>query len=185
MAKTDVYGDKFTTPVGRLSYPSVFEKAKSLEEGKEGKYEATLYISKSIDISAIRKLVEEIGKKAFGDEYLTKSKFKKPILDGDELDDVNGKGHWVIRTRTGKRPVVCDKNRQEILDKEEIYGGVWARLNVTPGSYDLPTSKGVTFYLNAVQKVKDDEPFGGGRVTAEDAFADMAIEEPQGVEENF
>lgn len=174
-----VFGAKLTTPTGRVSFPYVFEKAKSMEAGKEGKYEITLYIPKSEDISHIRKTLENVCKEAFGAKFVSLEKLKHPpIKDGDEKDPSDpAYGHWIIRAKSSKRPVVVDGSRSNIESKEAIYGGCFGRINVTPASYSIPTGFGVTLYLNAVQKVKDGERFGGGGVSAEEVFESLSVEE--------
>lgn len=179
----NVLGTKFTTPTGRISFPYLFEKAKSLDSEKEGKYEVTLYIPKSEDISALRANLEKVCREAFGAKFQSLEKLKHPpIKDGDEKDASDpAYGHWIIRAKSSKRPVVVDASRANIESKEAVYGGCYGRINVTPGSYAIPTSWGVTLYLNAVQKVKDGERFGGGGVSAEDVFEALA----ESQEDNF
>jgi hypothetical protein len=174
-----VFGDKMTTPTGRISFPYVFEKATSLEAGKEGKYEVTLYIPKTEDISKLRANLEKVCREAFGAKFQSLEKLKHPpIKDGDEKDPSDpAYGHWIIRAKSAKRPLVVDASRTQIESKEDIYGGCYGRINVTPASYSIPTSWGVTLYLNAVQKVKDGSRFGGGGVSAEEAFEALAVEE--------
>ena len=174
-----VFGDKMTTPTGRVSFPYVFEKATSLEAGKEGKYEITLYIPKSEDISALRKNLEKVCREAFGAKFQSLEKLKHPpIKDGDDKDPSDpAYGHWIIRAKSSKRPVVVDASRSPIDSKEAIYGGCFGRINVTPASYAIPTGWGVTLYLNALQKVKDGDRFGGGGVSAEEVFEALAVEE--------
>jgi hypothetical protein len=171
-----VFGEKMTTPTGRVSFPYVFEKAKAMEAGKEGKYEITLYIPKSEDISKLRANLEKVAKEAFGAKFVSLEKLKHPpIKDGDEKDPSDpAYGHWIIRAKSAKRPVVVDASRSPIESKEAIYGGCYGRINITPSSYAQQTGWGVTLYLNAVQKVKDGEKFGGGGVSAEDVFEALA-----------
>jgi hypothetical protein len=184
MAK-DTYGEKFNTPVGRFSYPHVFKKGEG-KNGKDGKYEVTLLIPKATDLAPLRARLEAVGKEAFGAVWKGVDKQKNPtIRDGDEYADdkkAEGKdaevyrGMWFIRARTSKRPGVIGPDKKPIEDEEKIYGGCWGRLNVTPASYNTDGNKGVTMYLNAVQKAKDDEAFGGGAVDPNEAFD--ALEEP-------
>ena len=178
----DVYGEKFNTPVGRFSYPHVFKKAQGMD-GAEGKYEVTLLIPKTTDIADLKKRLEEVGKEAFGAAWKGVEKQKNPtIRDGDEIanekkaegkDGETFRGNWVVRPRTSRRPGVVGPDKRPIEDEEQIYGGCWGRLNVTPGSYNTSGNKGVTLYLNAVQKAKDDEAFGGGRVDPDSVFEAM------------
>ena len=173
-----VFGEKMTTPTGRVSFPYVFEKAASLEAGKEGKYEITLYIPKSEDISKLRANLEKVAKEAFGAKFQSLEKLKHPpIKDGDDKDPSDpAYGHWIIRAKSAKRPVVVDASRSPIESKEAIYGGCFGRINITPASYAIPTGWGVTLYLNAVQKVKDGERFGGGGVSAEEVFEALSVD---------
>lgn len=178
MKMGSVFGEKMTTPTGRVSFPYVFEKAASLEAGKEGKYEITLYIPKSEDISKLRANLEKVAREAFGAKFQSLEKLKHPpIKDGDDKDPSDpAYGHWIIRAKSAKRPVVVDASRSPIESKEAIYGGCFGRINITPASYAIPTGWGVTLYLNAVQKVKDGERFGGGGVSAEEVFEALSVD---------
>ena len=178
MAK-NVMGKKLITPIGRISYPFVFDKAKSMEEGKEGKYEVTLYIPKSEDISELRGEMERVAREAFGAKFVSLEKLKSPpIKDGDDKaagDPANG--HWIIRGKSSQKPLIVDGVKNRIEAKEQIYGGAYGRLNITPASFALPTQWGITLYLNAVQKVRDGERFGGGGISAEEAFEALSESE--------
>jgi hypothetical protein len=182
-----VYGSKITTPIGRFSYPFVFEKAKSLEEGKEGKYEITLYIPKSEDITPLIAECERVAREAFGAKFQGLSKLKHPpIKDGDEKGpDDPAYNCWIVRAKTNDRPLVVGPDRKLVTSKEEIYGGAYGRLSVSPASYTMSISWGITLYLNAVQKAREGERFGGGSVRAEDVFQELAHAEPLTIEENF
>ena len=182
---SSVFGEKMTTPTGRVSFPYVFEKAKSLEAGKEGKYEITLYIPKSEDISKLRANLEKVAKEAFGAKFQSLEKLKHPpIKDGDDKDPSDpAYGHWIVRAKSAKRPVVVDGSRSPIESKDALYGGCFGRINITPASYAIPTGWGVTLYLNAVQKVKDGERFGGGGVSAEEVFEALSVDSNE--DDNF
>lgn len=186
MAKA-VYGSRVVTPIGRFSYPYVFEKAKALEDGSEGKYEITLLIPKTEDIKALVAECEKVAKEAFGAKFQGLSKLKHPpIKDGDEKGPEDPAfGHWVIRAKSKDRPVICGPDRARITDKDQIYGGAWGRLSVSPASYQMSLSFGITLYLSAVQKARDGERFGGALVSPENAFEELAFAEPVSIEENF
>ena len=186
MAK-DVYGSRLTTPIGRFSYPYVFEKAKAVEEGKVGKYEVTLLIPKTEDIKPLIAACESVAKEAFGAKFQGLSKLKHPpIKDGDDKGPEDpAYGHWVIRAKSKDKPVIVGPDRRPITNKDDIYGGAWGRLLVCPASYQMPLSFGITLYLSALQKARDGERFGGNAVRAEDAFEELAFAEPVSIEENF
>lgn len=175
----NVFGQRMISPLGRFSYPHVFERAKNLSDpSKDGKFEVTLLIPKRTDISALKAAVEKVGQEAFGAKWKGQDRLTHPVIkDGDEKDDPICAGHWVIRAKSNKKPGVVGPDRNPIEDKDEVYGGCWGRISVTPGSYTQLGNWGVTLYLNNVQKVRDDEPFGGsGGVKAEDEFASYAEE---------
>jgi hypothetical protein len=195
MAK-NVYSKPFNTNIGRVSYPHVYEKGKPMEEGGEGKFELTLLIPKKEDISALRKTIDEVGKEFFGKAWEAVAKKKPAIRDGDEWANekkAEGKdaevyrGNWYIRPRTNDMPHVVGPDKKPISkDSKKFYGGCWARANVTAGSYDQKGGKGVGLYLNAVQKVRDDEPFGNAGVDPDavfDAFEEAAV--GAGSDDNF
>jgi len=90
---------------------------------------------------------------------------------------------WVVNAKTTlKAPGVVDAKMQKILDPSEIYSGVQARVALTAKAYSGSFGTGVTFYLQHVQKVKDDEQFAGGPKTT-DVFEELDIEEPVDMEE--
>ena len=178
--RKDVYGAKFTTPIGRFSYPHVFEKAKGMD-GQEGKYELTLLIPKddAEGFARVKSALESVAKEAFGPRFRGLENLKNnPIKDGDDIaedgklqgkDRESFRGHWVIRPRSGK-PVAVVNADKTAATKDDIYGGCYGRANVTPASYSAAGNWGVTLYLNAVQKWKDGERFGGGGVDPDAVF---------------
>ena len=49
---------------------------------------------------------------------------------------------------------------QVVTDPDRFYAGCWARASVRAHAYDTKGNKGVSFYLNNLQFVGDDEPLG-------------------------
>lgn len=183
--KKGIYSERLFTPIGRVSYPHVFERPPTGEDGKERKYEISLLIPKKSDISELLAAVEKVGKEAFGAKWKGHDRQTYPtVKDGDEKDDPRYHGHWVVKAKTDRRPGVVDRNGKAIEEKEDLYGGCWARASLKFGSYETLGNWGVTAYLNNVQKVRDDEPFGGDSVRAEDEFGAFA-DEAASVSDNF
>lgn len=121
-------------------------------------------------------LVTQVGKDAFGE-----SKFKKPFRDGDATDEDGDlikkgfEGHWYVQAKTKNRPGIADRNMREIIDREEVYSGAWYMASITPFAWNHDTGgKGVSFALENVLKVKDDEKFGGRRDVKE-SFAGVDL----------
>ena len=151
----------YTSTIGRLSFPSVFRPEPAMEEGKDPQYCATLIVEKADpgDLDTLRAMVEALIKEKWGNK--PPSGLKRPIRDGAEKPDVAGLGDkvWFFAARTKRKPPVVDAHKVGITDESKVYGGCYARLNVTPFIYDMPLSKGVGLALNAVQIIRDGEPF--------------------------
>ena len=83
-----------------------------------------------------------------------------------------------LTAKSGKRrPLVVDKNCQEILDPEEVYSGMIGAISVTVYPYNN-RSQGVGVQINHVQKRADGERISGGAsVSPQDAFAEYGTEE--------
>lgn len=168
-----------TTGVARLSYAHLFQPY-AYQQGQDAKYSTTILVPKTdmaakqrID-AAIQAAVQAGISEKWGGQ-------KPPILaipvyDGDGVRPSDGmpfgaecKGHWVF-TASSKQPIsVVDQSIQPILDQTQVYSGMYARVSVTFFPYNSNGKKGVGCGLNAVQKVSDGEPLGGG-VSADEAF---------------
>jgi hypothetical protein len=173
-----------TTGAARLSYANVWE-AKAAAEGEAPKYSVCVMIPKS-DAETVKNVkaaiataLEQNLNSKFGGK---KAGLKMPLRDGDELDDdgerVKGKefeGMWFFNASAKKAPIILDKNREEIIDKTEVYSGVWANVNVNFYAFDAGKSKGIAAGLNAIRKLRDDEDLGGSITvdTARGFFGDV------------
>ena len=179
MAKKQFTGVSVTTPICRLAFPALFEKRPKFgqTDASTGEYSVTMIFDKEADLSKLKNALIQAARNEFGAQVdLTKLDLKR-IRDGNTMDRDEFKGKWVVRAKTSKiQPGVVDAKLNKIIDPSEIYGGVYAHVALTAKAYELP-QKGVTFYLNHVQKVKDGEAFATG-VQAKDVFAELEITEP-------
>jgi Protein of unknown function (DUF2815) len=182
----NVYSDKLITPMGRLSYPSLFTRA--VYDGEEGKYECTLYIPKKANVQQLFDTAEAVAKLAFPEKFKGLSNLPNEVIrDGDHRDckDTNAAGCWIIRAKSKNKPDVIGP-RKENCEPDHIYGGCWARISCVIGSYNTKGSWGVTIYLNNVQKMKDDDKFGKSNTKAVDEFAEFESSESESSQEaNF
>ena len=158
------------------------------DEGKE-KYSVCVMIPKSDTATvaavkaAIEAATEEGLKTKFGGK---KAGLKKPLRDGDEKDEdgvrVKGdefKDMYFLNASGFRQPIILDKNRNEVINKSEVYSGCWANVAINFYAYDAGTSKGIAAGLNAIRKLRDDENLGGG-VSVESAkgmFEDIEDED--------
>lgn len=164
---------RFVTVEGVMSYPHVFEP--SSYEGSEPKYSCSILVPKEGSDSFIEELEalqDAAIKEAFGDK-VPRNFQRWGITDGDEKNDPTAHGNWIIKAANKQKPKVVDSDKNEILDKGEIYGGAYCRMNLQAFSYGNSTQAGVTLQLLAVQKTKDGQPFGGAAATMAAAIDDF------------
>lgn len=165
-----------TNPV-RLSYAHVWEPH-SIQGGKE-KYSVSLIIPKE-DTETIEKIEKAIdaaieqGIGKFGGKKPNKGALKLPLRDGDvEKDDAAYKDAYFVNANSLTAPQIVDGNVEPILDRSEVYSGVYARVSITFYAFNVNGNKGIACGLGNIQKIKDGEPLGGGS-SANDDFKSVA-----------
>lgn len=162
----------------RWSYVNAWE-AKSINGGTP-KYSVSLIIPKS-DAKTIEKIKAAIqaayeegqGKlKGSGKTVPTLSVLKVPLRDGDEErpDDETYAGSYFVNANSATAPGVVDADRNPILDRSEVYSGVYGRASINFYAFNSNGNKGIACGLNNLQKIRDGEPLGG-KSRAEDDFA--------------
>jgi hypothetical protein len=166
---------KVITGVVRLSYANVWEP-KSINGGAE-KYSVSLIIPKSDTktLSAINEAVNaaiEEGKGKFGGKIPNKAVLKLPLRDGDidRPDDEAYANSYFINANSNTAPQIVDRNVNPILDRSEVYSGVYARVSINFYAFNSNGNKGIACGLGNIQKIRDGEPLGG-RTNAADDFA--------------
>ena len=127
---------KVVTGLVRLSYANVWEP-KAATEGAVPKYSVSLIIPKS-DTETIAKInaaidaaIEEgIGK--FGGKKPNKAALKTPLRDGDieREDDEAYANAYFINANSTTAPQIVDTKVQPVLDRAEVYSGVYARVSI-------------------------------------------------------
>lgn len=166
------------TPVGRLSFPTLFRKRAAKGSAVE-KYSTGFVLPASAKTDpkfvAIFEEVVRVGREQFGpgfDAGVKSGKYQIPFHFGGgedkgyEPDDI-----YFNASSVTVRPKVVDASMQVVEDGDErVYGGVHGRISVTAFSYDN-VNKGVGLGLNNVQILRPGEPFNGIRVNAEDEFS--------------
>ena len=171
---------KVVTGVVRLSYANVWEP-KSINGGAE-KYSVSLIIPKSDKktISEIEKAIDNAikeGASKFGGKVPNKSTLKLPLRDGDsERDDEAYKDSFFVNANSTTAPQIVDTRVQPILDRNEVYSGVYARVSVNFYAFNSNGNKGIACGLGNIQKVRDGEPLSG-RSNAADDFTTLEDED--------
>jgi len=166
---------KVVTGVVRLSYANVWEP-KSINGGAE-KYSVSLIIPKSDTktLSAINEAVNaaiEEGRGKFGGKIPNKAALKLPLRDGDidRPDDEAYANSYFINANSITAPQIVDRNVNPILERSEVYSGVYARVGINFYAFNSNGNKGIACGLGNIQKIRDGEPLGG-RTNAADDFA--------------
>lgn len=173
---------KVVTGLVRLSYANVWEP-KAANENAQPKYSVSIIIPKS-DKETLKKIndaidaaIEEgIGK--FGGKKPNKAAIKLPLRDGDieREDDEAYKGAYFVNANSVTPPQIVDTHVQPILERSEVYSGVYARVSINFYAFNSNGNKGIACGLGNIQKVKDGEPLGS-RTNAADDFEAVAADE--------
>ncbi len=162
----------------RWIYVNAWEP-KSINGGAP-KYSVSLIIPKS-DTKTIEKIQAAIqaayeegqGKlKGNGKSVPALSVLKTPLRDGDaeRPDDEAYADSYFINANSGTAPGIVDADRNPIIDRSEVYSGVYGRASINFYAFNSNGNKGIACGLNNLQKIRDGEPLGG-KSRAEDDFA--------------
>lgn len=167
-----------TGPDTRWSYANVWEP-KSINGGTP-KYSVSLIIPKSdkVTVEKIKKAIQaayEEGQsklKGNGKTVPALSVLKTPLRDGDleRPDDEAYANSYFINANSATAPGIVDADRNTIIDRSEVYSGVYGRASINLYAFNSNGNKGIVCGLNNLQKIKDGEPLGG-KSRAEDDFA--------------
>ena len=166
-----------TGPDTRWSYVNAWEP-KSINGGAP-KYSVSLIIPKSDTktVAKIRAAIEAAyhdgeGKlRGTGKSVPALSALKTPLRDGDaeRPDDPAYAGAYFMNANSTTAPGIVDADCQRILDRSEVYSGVYGRAIVNFYAFNSNGNKGIACSLNNLQKIRDGEPLGG-KSRAEDDF---------------
>ncbi len=182
MSKNYTNPTKVITGVNtRWSYANVWD-AKSINGGTP-KFSVSLIIPKDDTITvnkikaAIQSAYEEGQSKLKGNGKTVPalSVLKTPMRDGDleRPDDEAYANSYFINANSAAAPGIVDADRQPIIDRSEVYSGVYGRASINFYAFNSNGNKGIACGLNNLQKIKDGEPLGG-KSRAEDDFATEA-----------
>ena len=168
----------------RWSYVNAWEP-KSINGGAP-KYSVSLIIptSDTKTLEKIRAAIQaayEEGQsklKGNGRSVPALSALKTPLRDGDaeRLDDEAYANSYFVNANSGTAPGIVDADRNPILERSEVYSGVYGRASINFYAFNSNGNKGIACGLNNLQKIRDGEPLGG-KSRAEDDFAEADEED--------
>lgn len=150
-------GKRVLTAPFRASFPALFEPT-SMYENQEKKYEVTMLFPRETDLKLLKKIAKAAIKEKWKNER--PSNLKIPFRKGSEKPSLEGYDDVIFAKASSKRkPKIIDQRKQPVTDPEKIYPGIWLRAVVNAYCYDTAGNKGVSFGLQHVQIVRDDESF--------------------------
>lgn len=168
--------DNIITPEFRAGFISVFRATKNAKAAPDAKakYSIRACFPPTADLTALKQQAQAVAIEKWGAGKTPKA-MRSPFRLNEELENpVAGIGDdWIIMTFSAnedRRPGLVDADRQDIIDESEVYAGAWFRAQIHAFAYDNAGNKGITFGLDNVQKMRDDDPIGGGRMPASKAF---------------
>lgn len=166
----------------RLSYAHIFETHADLNDKQ--KYSASFIIPKK-QTKTIAK-IENAFKAMLADKDIVNKLGGKtkgivlPLRDGDtdRSEDPAYQDSCFINASANpdRPPVVYSQDREEVVDKSEVYSGCWVQavLNLYP--YDKGVKRGIGVGLGGIRKLRDDTPLGGVAVSSDD-FSDEDLDD--------
>ena len=176
--KTFTNPTKVVTGICTFSYLNCWDP-KSINGGTP-KFSVSLIIPKS-DTKTIEKIKAAIQAayeegqaklKGNGKSVPALSVLKTPLRDGDaeRPDDAVYRNSYFINANSATAPGIVDADRNQIIDRSEMYSGVKGRASINLYAFNSNGNKGIACGLNNLQKIADGTPLGG-KSLAEDDFA--------------
>ena len=169
---------KVVTGKVRFSYVNIF-RSRAFHEGQDAKYSICLLIPKSdkATVKKIKAAIEEAVQEGISAKWGGKKpgSLKLPLRDGDEeraAEAPEYEGMFFLNANSNQKPGIVDRDKNEILDPDEVYSGCWGRASINFYAFNTNGNKGVGVGLNNVQKLRDGERLGTARMSAEDDFDD-------------
>jgi len=166
------------TGVCRLAFQALIEPKTGVNDDgtpQAPKYTAVLLFDKDDETLPLLKKAMKAAADAFFGEGKVPAGIRNPLRDGNEkAQDYAFYADKIFisasRNASQGAPGVVNQANQRITNADDIYSGCWVRADINCYGYNKKGNKGVTFGLNNIQKVGDDERFGGKR-PAESVFA--------------
>lgn len=170
------------TPIGRVSFPQLFEARAFEDDPKKEKYFQTdlifdeeddfkkPYKGKKKQTVSMKRAVLNAKIDQWGEDREDWPEFRnKTFKDGNDRKDSQSdevlKGYEdkvFITARSGEKfqPRVVN-SAGEPVEEDEVYGGCYARAHLLARPYAVGDNFGVRFILLALMKTDDGEKFGG------------------------
>lgn len=164
----------------RLSYANLFEPKGF--DGSKPKYSVALLIPKD-DVQTVERInsalqaAYEKGSaklRGTGRTVPPMNDINLPLIDGDKKrpGDPAYAGCYYINAKNDDPPKVFGLDGNEVMSRNEVYSGCFARAKIGFYVYNRSGNKGIACSLLGVRKVADGAPLGGSVCTADDFMED-------------
>lgn len=181
----------YTTPIARLSFPSLDRPSKMAGSQGAETFNATFLVTpgdftpadqerwKKIKIAVAQEMKAKFGDSAF--DPATKRllpSYRNPIRLGTEKPNMAGYGPGVefFRAASQYKPGLGNIARAPI-PASEFYAGCYVRATISTWAFSNSGNKGVSFNLHNIMKISDGEAFGNAGVPMESSFGDLSADE--------
>lgn len=186
--KPDLSAVEVITPPVRLSFPALFEPKPRARGAEKLTFQATILIPPTVKLQPFVDAAKAAMIAKFG-KVIPMQPGKNPIHKCEEKEYAGYEPGWhYIALNSDRPPGVVDQRGVPITDPNKVYAGCWVNVYMNAYGWSHPTGgRGVSFGLNAVQFVKDDERLDG-RKSAKDVFEALELEDgevPAGSVENL
>ena len=168
----------------RLSFPSVWKR--SVYNGVEGKFEATLLIPK--DNAKTIKMLKSAIKAKVDDSGLKIPSSKFCMKDGDDIyEEKEYDGYqntYAFKASNNTRPTIVNRDGSQLTEDDgKIYAGCVVNAIVELWVQNNNYGKRINANLLGLQFVKDGEPFGAGSLDVSNEF--QVLEEDEFEDDDF
>lgn len=153
----------------RWSYVNVW--APKSVGGGTPKYSVSLIISKTDTetLNAIQAAIQAAYQegaaklKGAGQTVPPLSAIRTPLRDGDaeRPGDPAYANSYFINANSPTAPGIVDANCNPVIERSEIYSGVFGRASISFYAYNRSGNRGIACSLNNLQKIRNGEPLGG------------------------
>jgi Protein of unknown function (DUF2815) len=170
--------EKLITPAFRAAFVGLFRPTAPRENPDAAKkYSVRAVFMPDVDLAAMKQAAQAAAVAKWGDKV--PKTMRSPFRTNEELENpIPGVPDDAIvmtfSSSEDRKPGLVDAKLQDIIDESEVYSGAWFRAQVRAYAYDAAGNKGVSFGLENIQKLHDDEPLGKGRIPASKAFEAVA-----------
>lgn len=164
----------------RISYANLFEPKGY--DGSKPVYSASLIIPKDDKrtlerIQSAIKAAYENGQfklRGNGKSVPALDDINSPLNDGDKKrpNDPAYANAFYINAKNPDQPKLFDADCTPVINRSEIYSGIYGRASITFYAYNRNGNKGIACSLLGLQKVSDGKPLGGSVCTADDFDVD-------------